>query len=169
MAEQYLFQEKQYLGRDATWLSVRMILVLFCFIAYYLNLQHLASRQLFFIVGVSIIIVSIIMIYMVHYKTVVGSKFLMISGLWSSRLVKIDLYNIVKVERKPYSLFIFNNPVYNLHKNGKIRFYSGGKDAVWLTDKEGLIYIIGSHKAEEFARAIEEARQALKDGKGKSS
>ncbi|MFD2968117.1 hypothetical protein [Sphingobacterium bambusae] len=166
MDGQYLFQEKQYLGRDATWLSVRMILVLFCFIAYYLNLQHLASSQLFFIVGVSIIVVSIIMIYMVHYKTVVGGKFLIISGLWSSRLVKIDLYNIVKVERKPYSLFIFNNPVYNLHKNGKIRFYSGGKDAVWLTDKEGLIYIIGSHKAEEFVRAVELAQQRLKGDKG---
>ncbi|KGE15233.1 hypothetical protein [Sphingobacterium deserti] len=162
MDEQYIFQEKQYLGRDATWLSVRMILVLFCFVAYYLNLNHLASSQLFFIVGVSIIIVSVIMIYMVHYKTVVADKFLIISGLWSSRLVKIDLYNIVKVERKPYSLFIFNNPVYNLHKNGKIRFYSGGKDSVWLTDKEGLVYIIGSYRAAELVRAVTEAKAKLK-------
>lgn len=162
MDEQYIFQEKQYLGRDATWLSVRMILVLFCFVAYYLNINHLASSQLFFIVGVSIIIVSVIMIYMVHYKTVVADKFLIISGLWSSRLVKIDLYNIVNVERKPYSLFIFNNPVYNLHKNGKIRFYSGGKDSVWLTDKEGLVYIIGSYRAAELVRAVMEAKAKLK-------
>lgn len=163
MEGEYLFQEKQYLGRDATWISVRLILVLFCFIAYYLNLQHLASSQLFFIVGVGIIIVSVIMIYMVHYKTVVNGKFLILSGLWSSKLVKIDLYNIAKVERKRYSLFFFNNPVYNLHKNGKIRFYSGGKDAVYLTDKEGLVYIIGSHKAEELARAVIEAKSKLKN------
>ncbi|HLS95416.1 hypothetical protein BC792_101246 [Sphingobacterium allocomposti] len=161
MGGHYLFQEKQYLGRDATWISVRMILVLFCFIAYYLNLENLASSQLFFIVGVSVIVVSIIMIYMVHYKTVVDGKFLILSGLWSSKLVKIDLYNIVKIELKPYSTFVFNNPVYNLHKNGKIRFYSGGKDAVWLTDKEGLTYIIGSHKAEELARAVMEAKRKL--------
>lgn len=157
----YLFQEKQYLGRDATWISVRMILALFCFIAYYLNIEHLASRQLFFIVGMGVIVVSLIMIYMVHYKTTVSGKFLVLSGLWSSKLVKIDLYNIAKVELKPYSTFVFNNPVYNLHKGGKIRFYSGGKDAVWLTDKEGLIYIIGSHKAEELARAVSEAKQKL--------
>ena len=163
MDGQYLFQEKQYLGRDATWISVRLILVLFCFIAYYLNLQHLASSQLFFIVGVGIIIVSVIMIYMVHYKTVVNGKFIILSGLWSSKLVKIDLYNIDKVERKAYSLFFFNNPVYNLHKNGKIRFYSGGKDAVYLTDKEGLVYIIGSHKADELARAVMEAKSKLKN------
>ena len=166
MGGHYLFQEKQYLGRDATWISVRMILVLFCFIAYYLNLENLPSRQLFFIVGVGVIVVSVIMIYMVHYKTVIDGKFLILSGLWSSKLVKIDLYNIAKIELKPYSSFIFNNPVYNLHKNGKIRFYSGGKDAVWLTDKEGLVYIIGSHKAEEFARAVMEAKRKLaaKDG-----
>ncbi|MGO1242535.1 MAG: hypothetical protein ACTJHT_02915 [Sphingobacterium sp.] len=161
MGGHYLFQEKQYLGRDATWISVRLILVLFCFIASYLNIEHLPSQQLFFIVGVGVIIVSMIMIYMVHYKTVVDGKFLILSGLWSSKLVKIDLFNIKKVELKPYSTFIFNNPVYNLHKNGKIRFYSGGKDAIWLTDKDGLVYIIGSHKAEELARAVQEAVRKL--------
>lgn len=162
MATQFLFQEKQYLGRDATWISVRMILVLFCFIASYLNLEDLPSRQLFFIVGVGVILVSLVMIYMVHYKTVVDGKNLILSGLWSSKLVKIDLYNIEKVELKPYSNFIFNNPVYNLHKNGKIRFYSGGKDAIYLTDKDGLTYIIGSHRAEELAKAVMTAKKNLK-------
>ena len=161
MSEQYLFQEKQYLGRDATWISVRMILALFCFVAYYLNLENMSSRQLFLIVGTGVIVVSVIMIYMVHYKTEVTGKFLILSGLWSSKLVKIDLYNIAKVELKPYSSFIFNNPVYNLHKGGKIRFYSGGKDAIWLTDKDGLTYIIGSHKPEELAQAVMEAKRKL--------
>jgi len=158
MDKQYLFQEKQYMGRDATWLIVRFILVLFCFIASYLNLENLPSRQLFFIVGVGVIVVSVVMINMVHYRTVVDGKNLIISGIWTSRLVKIDLRNIVKVEAKPYSSFIFNNPVYNLHKNGKVRFYSGGKDAVWLTDREGLVYIIGSYRAAELARAIGDLR-----------
>ena len=161
MEEQNIFQEKQYLGRDATWISVRMILALFCFVAFYLNIENMPSRQLFFIVGTGVIIVSVIMIYMVHYKTTVSGKFLILSGLWSSKLVKIDLYNIAKVELKPYSSFIFNNPVYNLHKGGKIRFYSGGKDAVWLTDKEGLVYIIGTHKGEALARAIMLAKKNL--------
>ena len=161
MSANNLFQEKQYLGRDATWISVRMILALFCFVAYYINLDNLPSRQLFFIVGAGVIVVSIIMIYMVHYKTVVDGKSLILSGLWSSKLVKIDLKSISKVELRPYSTFIFNNPVYNLHKNGKIRFYSGGKDAVWLTDNDGLVYIIGSHRAEEFARAVVESKKRL--------
>jgi len=158
MEEEYLFQEKQYLGRDKTWISVRLILALFCFSAYYLNLDHLASRQLFFIVGAAIIVVSIIMMYMINYKTQVTSDFLVLSGLWSTSLVKIDLNSIIKVEKKAYSNYFFNNPVYNLHKNGKIRFFSDGKDAVWLTDKDGLIYIIGTQRADELLKAVKLAK-----------
>lgn len=153
-----LFVERQYLGRDKAWISVRLILALFCFIVYYLNVDHLPSRQLFFIVGSSIILVSIIMMYMVNYKIVVLKNSIRLSGLWTTSLVKIDLSSIVSVEKKPYSKFIINNSVYNLHKNGKIRFYAGGGDAIWLTDREGLVYIIGTHKQEEFYKAIETAK-----------
>ncbi|WP_164108880.1 MULTISPECIES: hypothetical protein [Sphingobacterium] len=154
-----LFVERQYLGRDMTWISVRMVLALFCFIVYYLNMDHLASRQLFFIVGSCIIVVSIIMMYLVHYKTAVTTNNITLSGLWTTSLVKIDLSSLVNVEKKPYSNFVFNNPVYNLHKNGKIRFYAGGKDAVWLTDRDGLVYIIGTHKQEELYNAIVKAKK----------
>lgn len=154
MTEQVLFQEKQYLGRDMTWMTVRMILALFCFIAYYLNFDLLASRQLFFIVGAGILLVSIVMLYLITFQTVVSPNNIVISGLWTTSLVKIDLQSIVSVEIKPYSRFIFNNPVYNLHKNGKIRFYSGGKDAIWLKDRDGLIYVIGTHHPKEFSEAI---------------
>lgn len=154
----YNFVERQYLGRDMTWISVRMILALFCFIVYYLNVDHMPSRQLFFIVGSCIIVVSIVMMYLVHYKTAVTDQNLILSGLWTTSLVKIDLASITKVEKKPYSNFVINNPVYNLHKNGKIRFYAGGKEAVWLTDRDGLIYIIGTHKQEELYTAIMKAK-----------
>lgn len=158
MIQDNLFVERQYLGRDKSWISVRMTLALFCFIVYYLNMDHLPSRQLFFIVGSCIILVSIMMMYLVHYKTAVSNNTVMLSGLWSTRLVKIDLSCIVKIEKKPYSKYSFNNPVYNLHKNGKIRFYSGGKDAVWLTDRDGLVYIIGTHRQEELYRAVQKSK-----------
>lgn len=158
MDKDTLFVERQYLGRDKTWISVRLILALFCFIVYYLNVDHLPSRQLFFIVGSSIIFVSIIMMYLVHYKTAVTPNSVTMSGLWTTSLVKIDLSSITKVEKRPYSKFVFNNPVYNLHKNGKIRFYAGGKDSVWLTDRDGLVYIIGTYRQEELYTAILKAK-----------
>lgn len=159
MNKDHIFVERQYLGRDKTWISVRLILALFCFTAYYLNLDHLASRQLFFIVGSAIIVVSIIMMYMLLYKTDVTANNITLNGLWTTSLVKIDLSSIVKIEKGPYSRFIFNNPVYNLHTNGKIRFYAGGKDAVWLTDRDGLVYIIGTHKAADLIKAIQKAKE----------
>lgn len=161
MNKDYFFVERQYLGRDKTWISVRLLLALFCFVAYYLNLDHLASRQLFFIVGTAIILISIVMMYMLLYKTAVTANCITLSGLWTTSLVKIDIASIVKVEKGDYSRFIFNNPVYNLHKNGKIRFYAGGKDAIWLTDRDGLVYIIGTHKAEEMLVAIKKAKASI--------
>ncbi|NGM60457.1 hypothetical protein G5B30_00875 [Sphingobacterium sp. SGG-5] len=159
MSQDYIFKERQYLGRDKSWISIRLVLALFCFIAYYLNFDHLASRQLFFIVGSAIIFVSVIMMYLLHYQTVVSNNNITMSGLWTTSLVKIDLSAVVKVEKKDYSRFIFNNPVYNLHKNGKIRFYAGGKEAVWLTDRDGLVYIIGTHKQEALYESILKAKE----------
>jgi hypothetical protein len=99
---------------------------------------------------------------LLHYQTVVSYNNITISGLWTTSLVKIDLSSIEKVEKKPYSRFVFNNPVYNLHKNGKIRFYAGGKDAIWLTDRDGLVYIIGTMKPEGLYESILKARNASK-------
>jgi hypothetical protein len=49
---------------------------------------------------------------------------------------------------------MLNNPVYNLHIKGTIRFYSSGNSAVQLTDKEGLIYKIGTQQQESLFQAI---------------
>lgn len=161
MKEGVLYTENQYLGRDRIWISVRLILALFCFCSVYLNIDHLISSQLFMIVGVIIIITSVVMMYMLFYRIEVFKDNLMLSGLWTTRLVKIDLNSIVKVEKNQYSSFFFNNPVYNLHRNGKIKFFAGGKQAVWLTDKDGLIYVIGTQHPEELFRSIDEAKQQL--------
>lgn len=158
MESKTIFVENQYLGRDRGWVIVRLILALFCFLAFYINIDRVIDRQLFFIVGAAIVLGSIVMMYLLHYRITVNPGHIVLSGLWTTRLVKIELKSIVKVEALPYSTFFVNNPVYNLHQNGKIRFYAGGKDAVWLTDRDGLIYIIGSQKSKELARAIHEAK-----------
>ena len=97
---------------------------------------------------------------MLHYRIIVNKNSVLLSGLWTTRLVKIDINSISSVSLKPYSSFLVNNPVYNLHQKGKIRFYAGGKDAVWITDRDGLIYIIGSQRAKEFFDAINLAWKA---------
>ena len=158
MEEKPIYVENQYLGRDRGWLSVRLVLALFCFTAYYINIDRESESQLFLVVGLAILFVSIVMMYMLQYRITVVEGSVRLSGLWTTRLVKIDLNSITKVERKPYSKFFINNSVYNLHQKGRIKFYAGGKDALWLTDRDGLQYIIGTQRQVELEQAILKAK-----------
>ncbi|MFD2162040.1 hypothetical protein ACFSJU_06520 [Paradesertivirga mongoliensis] len=148
------FTEKQYLGRDFNRISIRVVMMIFAFAAYFVTENRDRNGDLFLIVGFAILIVSIFMLFMVHYRTTVQNKSVILDGLWTTKLVKIDLNSIVKVQRRPYSSYLLNNPVYNLHQKGKIRFYAGGKDAISLTDRDGLEYIIGTQCPEEFEKAL---------------
>lgn len=148
------FTEKQYLGRDFNRISIRMVMMIFAFVAYFVTENRDRNGDLFLIVGFAILIVSLVMLFMVHYRTTVQNKSVLLDGLWTTRLIKIDLNSIVSVEKRPYSKFFINNPVYNLHQNGKIRFYAGGKDAVSLTDRDGLEYIIGTQCPDDLQKAI---------------
>lgn len=154
MENKYAFVEKQYLGRDYGRISVRLVMALFCFAAYYFNEQRERDADIFLVVGCGILIVSVLMMFIVHYKTIVHNKTLTLKGLWTTRKVIIDLEKIKKVERTPYSSYIINNPVYNLHYKGTIRFYAGGKDAVRLIDRDGITYIIGTQCPAELEQEI---------------
>ena len=153
------FIEKQYLGRDYSRISIRMVMALFCFAAYFITEKREQNAALFLVVGCAILIVSVIMMFLLHFKTTVQNKSIVLEGLWTTKMVKIDLNSIVKVERAKYSNYLINNPVYNLHQKGTVRFYSGGKEAVRLTDRDGLVYIIGSEKALELEQSIRSEMQ----------
>jgi hypothetical protein len=148
------FIEKQYFGLNKMSLARRMSLALFCFTAYYWRENHEKSGELYFFLGISIMIISIILFFILHFKTQVINGSIILDGLWTSRKIKIDTSSIVTVKRVKYSKYILNRAVYNLHLKGTIRFYTRGVDAVELTDKDGLIYLIGSQKAEELTRVI---------------
>ena len=71
---QKAFIEKQYLGRDYGRISIRIVLALFCFGAYYLSGSQGQNAELFLVVGFGILIGSVIMIFLLHYKTTVKNK-----------------------------------------------------------------------------------------------
>lgn len=154
--EKPIFIEKQYLGREWIPITIRLVLAMFCFAAYFFTDERERNGDLLAVVGFSIITISIIMGFLLHFRTRVFNNSILVDGLWTTRLVKIDLNSIVKAEKGQYSRYLFNNPVYNLHQKGAIRFYTSGNEAIHLTDRDGLIYIIGSQHANEFLRAIKE-------------
>jgi hypothetical protein len=160
MTHKTVFIEKQYLGREWIPITIRLVLAMFCFAAYFFTDERERNGGLLAVVGFVIITVSVIMGFLLHFKTVVSNKSVILDGLWTTRRVKIDLNSIVKVEKGTYSRYLFNNPVYNLHTKGTIRFYTAGNEAIHLTDRDGLVYIIGSQHANEFLRAIKEEMNA---------
>ena len=149
------FTEKQYLGMNKMSLTRRMSLAIFCFVAYYWRSNHDKEGDLFFFIGIIIIVISVLLIFVLHFKTQVVNGSIILDGLWTSRKIKINTSSIVTVKRVKYSKYILNRAVYNLHLKGTIRFYTRGLDAVELTDKDGLIYLIGSQKVGELTRVIQ--------------
>ncbi|MEO8885325.1 MAG: hypothetical protein ABI367_04620 [Mucilaginibacter sp.] len=154
MSDKAVFTEKQYLGREFIPTTIRVVLALFCFAIYFFTDERETSGNLLLVVGIAIIVISVILRFMLHFSTRVQNKSIFLDGLWTARLVKIDLNSIVKAEKGLYSRYLFNNPVYNLHSRGTIRFYAAGNDAVYLTDRDGLVYIIGSRQSDELLKAI---------------
>ena len=171
--ENILFEEKQYLGLNKQSILRRTVLVLFCFIAYYwsenpkpvdVSLIHIGSYpaedipnsgQLFFIMGIVILLMSTALIFVMHIHTVVHETSITLNSLWTSRKVKIDLRSVASVKKMLYSKYRLNRPVYNLHSKGKIRFYTKGPHVVELTDKDGLRYRIGSQRADELIKILQ--------------
>lgn len=156
MGNRYAFLEKQYIGRDYIRICIRLVMAAFCFAAYVYERDRDNTQDLFLIVGFGIIGISIILLFLIQYKTVINNKSIIIDGLWTAKKVKIDLNSIVKFRKDTYSNYLFNNPVYNLHRKGSIRFYSSGKDAVVLTDRDGLEYYIGTQRPNEMYLVIQE-------------
>jgi hypothetical protein len=151
-----VFEEKQYLGYNKYSIIRRMVLALFCFIAYYWTEEREQNGDLLFLLGISIIVISVVLLFILHLHTRLYEDYLMLDGLWTTKKVKIDLRNMVSVEKVKLNASMINNPVYNLHYKGTIRFFTGGREAVKLTDKDGLIYLIGTQKADELTRLIRE-------------
>jgi hypothetical protein len=157
MNKEVLFQERQTLGAQRFWTTRRFVLALFCFAAYFLSEEREREfADLFLVVGIGILFISLLFIFLTHYRTTIANGSLTLDGLWTTKKVKIDLNSIENSEIVRYSPYMINNPVYNLHKKGTIRFYAHGKYAVKLTDKDGLIYLIGSQDPIELNRVINE-------------
>ena len=155
MSKEINFEEKQYLGYNKLSFLRRIVLALFCFFAYYWSEEQNKSGDLFFIMGIAIIVISAILVFVLHFHTKVQNGSIILDGLWTARKVKIDLSSIEKVRKVEYSRFFFNKSVYNLHRKGTIRFFTRGKECVELVDKDGLVYLIGSQKADELTKALE--------------
>jgi heme/copper-type cytochrome/quinol oxidase subunit 4 len=149
-----LFEEKQYIGLNKASLMMRMVLAVFCFAVYYWNEKQGKDIEILFITGVAIILISLALLFFVHLKTRIYSDKLVLSGSWTSCRIDILINDIVEVDLVPYSKYIFDTPVYNLHRNDTIHFFTGGNQAMKLRLNNDLTYIIGTQNPAMFQRTL---------------
>jgi hypothetical protein len=166
-----LFEEKQYLGHNRFSIVIRTFLSIFCFLGYYWsqNPKPVAfsffsissyptvfgtSGLIFFLLGISILLLSTGLTFVLHIQTRVYKGYMVLDGFWTSRKVKIELGNITAVRKSRYKKNILRRAVYNLHNLGVIRFYTSGEDFIELVDNTGFTYRIGSQKALELYNSL---------------
>jgi|TARA_B110000908_G_scaffold168159_1_gene222501 hypothetical protein len=154
MQENTSFHEKQYLGYSKYSNLRRIILALFFFIAYYFSKPGLESTNLLFYLGSGTLLLSGVLMYVLHLETTLSNGSLIFDGLWTARKVKVEMSSIVSVEQIIYSNIYVRRAVYNLHRKGRIHFYTRGKEAILLTDKDGLEYVVGTQRPEELFELI---------------
>jgi len=152
--EKPVYEEKQYIGYNQLSTLRRLFLALFCFAVYWWKIHNGLNGDLFFWLGMSIIFISIVLLFVLHIRITVYKNKIVLSGLWTTRKVIIDLDNVVKIERKKYSHYHLNNPVFNLHLKGTVRFYTGGNDAIEITSRDGQPYRIGTLHPAEFEQVL---------------
>ena len=160
------------MGHNRFSFMVRTMLTIFCFLGYYWSenpkpvqvsifkigsypiKEFSNSGLIFFIVGISILILSAGLTYIYHIKTKVYPGYLVLDGFWTSRKVKIELKHIRSIRKSRYKKNVLRRAVYNLHNSGLIRFYSSGEEFVELIDNRGFTYRIGSQKVQELFNAL---------------
>jgi hypothetical protein len=148
---------------------------LFCFIGYYWSenpkpvqvsmvrigsypiANEVTSGRIFFFLGVSILVLSAALTFVLHIKTTVYRDYILLQGFWTSRMIKIDMNNIVAVRKSRYRRSVLRRTAYNLHNRGIVRFYTSGEGFVEVSDKSGFVYRIGSQRPEDLHHVIRSA------------
>lgn len=175
--QESLFEEKQYLGYNRSSILLRTLIALFCFLGYYWSENpkpidvsgiHIGSYpvgdpsgsgRVFFVLGILTLLLSVAMVYVLHIQTQVFQGYILLSGFWGSRKVKIDLGNILSVKKYRFKPNFFRRSVYNLHSRGVVKFYTSGDEFVELKDKDGFTYLVGSGRSPELFKLIKDQIQ----------
>ena len=137
--EQPLYEEKQYLGYNQLSMLRRLSLALFCFGLYWWKVQNEKNGDLFFLLGIIIIIISILLLFVLHVKIRVYKTYLELDGLWTTRKVNIDLkyfclikkwYSLIFREHSWMYLLLYWNYNWRTRSNTQIwiRVYSWSSD-----------------------------------------
>jgi hypothetical protein len=146
MAPKYDYHEKQYLGYNRFGIISRTVIALFCLVFYYASEAQDQMKNLFFLLAIVILGVSLLSLLIQHLETRLDGNTLTLIGPMTFRKVNIDLDGLKSVEVEPYSRLRLNRPMFNLHRNGSVRFFTYGKWCVVIKTKEDEVIRLGTQR-----------------------
>lgn len=179
MKENILFEEKQFLGHNPSSILIRMAIAGFCFLGYYWSENPMPVRismieigsypvqnipdsgRIFFLLGLSILLFSALLVYVLHIHIRVYEHYMIVDGFWNARRVKIDLRNVYSIKKMRYKKNVLRRPVYNLYQKGIIKFYTSGEEFLEVKDKDGLIYRLGTQRSHELFKVLNRQIQSF--------
>lgn len=146
MARKYDYHERQYLGFNRFGIIRRTVIALFCLIFFYASDSNDQTRNLFFILACVILALSLVSLMIQHLETRLDGTTLTLAGPMTFKKVELDMNELESVEVAPYSRLMLNRPVFNLHRNGSLRFYTYGRWSVVLKMKSGETIYLGTQR-----------------------
>jgi hypothetical protein len=170
----FQFKEKQFLGYNQFYILIRLILALFCFIAYYWSENPKPvytiignfrigsypakdipnSGEIFFLMGIAIILFSIALMFIPHLKINANKEQITLMKFPSKNKIEIPLKEITFVRCKKMKGNLFSGTLFNTEKQGIKNFFTNGEDAVELTLSSGKRFLIGTNKPMELVMFV---------------
>lgn len=142
MSHEIIFKEVHYLGRNRYGLSRRLVMMVFCFIAHYYSEEKGNIEGVFFIVGLVILLLSVVLWFVPYYTIELKNNLLTIISS-RKKEVTLPLNVITHAETGIYNRFHLNNPVFNVFNDGEYKFYAEGRKALLLNLEGGNKFKIG--------------------------
>lgn len=146
MAHKYDYHERQYLGFNRFGIIRRTVIALFCLIFYYASETDDEMKDLFFLLAIVILALSLISMLIQHLETRLDGSTLTLIGPMTFKKVTLDVEGLQSLEVKPYSRLRLNRPMFNLHRKGSIRFFTYGKWCVEFVTKDGERIRLGTQR-----------------------
>lgn len=146
MATKYDYHERQFLGFNRFGIIRRTVIALFCLAFYYASDAQDEIKNLFFILAVVVLALSLISLLIQHLETRLEGSKLTLIGPMTFRKVELDLEGLQSVEVKPYSSLALNRPLFNLHRKGTVRFFTYGKWCVEFVTRDGETIRLGTQR-----------------------
>ncbi len=142
MNNEIIFKEVHYLGRNRYGLSRRMVMMVFCFIAHFYSEEKGNIDGVFFLVGLVILLLSIVLWFVPYYTIELKNNILTIISSRKKEVI-LPLNVIMQAELGIYNRFHLNNPVFNVLNDDEYRFYAEGRKALLLNLEGGNKFKIG--------------------------